>query len=371
MNTPLHDVYGMVLAAGFGTRLGHLSDERPKPLLPVCDVPLVRWVAELLVTAGIEHIGVNLHHLGERLRATLGDAISIERADRHASITYSVEAEILGTGGGIRELARHPAAAGKTIVVANGKIVANLDLPRIIAEHRQRRALATLVLAPHKNARAWGAIGVDGDGRVARMLDRSPTPDTARSLRDPTLAEHMFTGVHVIEPELLATLPQDGACCILRDGYMPAFMSGAPIYAHVHRGYFYEHSTPERYLQGNLNLLAGQIELPAAPGPLCGVHPSAEVAPSAQLVEPVLVAAGATIEAGAQLGSNVIVGANARIGANARLRETVIWPEAAVAADAELQRAIVTPQQTINVPPCADPWDRPRPRSQTPEPAAS
>ncbi len=365
MNTPLRDVYGMVLAAGFGTRLGELSDERPKPLLPVCDVPLVRWVAELLVHAGIEHLGVNLHHLGERLRAAVGDAIKVDHdgQPRSATVAYSVEGEILGTGGGIREMARHPDARGKTIVVANGKIVANLDLPAIVAEHRRREALATLVLAPHQNARAWGAIGVGGDGRVASMLGRAPRsrPPDARSVRDPTLAEHMFTGVHVIEPALLELLPEDGPCCVLRDGYMPAFLHGAPIYAHVHGGYFYEHSTPERYLQGNLNLLADSIALPAAPGPLVGVHPDARVDPDATLVDPVLVAAGARVEAGAEVGPNVVVGARAVVFAGAKLRETIVWPAATVSSNAELRRAIVTPERTVEVPPCADPWARPRP----------
>ena len=90
----------IILAAGFGTRLGTLSDERPKPLLPVCDIPLIRYALALLRGHGITEIAVNLHHRGELIEAELGD----ERA------IYSREEVILGTGGGIAQDRRlaHP-----------------------------------------------------------------------------------------------------------------------------------------------------------------------------------------------------------------------------------------------------------------------
>ncbi|HEX4460770.1 MAG TPA: sugar phosphate nucleotidyltransferase, partial [Polyangia bacterium] len=83
----------LILAAGFGTRLGALSDERPKPLLPVCDIPLIRYAVALLRGHGITEVAVNLHHRGELIRAELGDGFH-----------YSEESTILGTGGGIVQL---------------------------------------------------------------------------------------------------------------------------------------------------------------------------------------------------------------------------------------------------------------------------
>ena len=77
----------IVLAAGFGTRLGTLSDERPKPMLPVCNIPLIRYAVALLRGHGIDEIAVNLHHRGDLIRAELGDGFH-----------YSEETEILGTG---------------------------------------------------------------------------------------------------------------------------------------------------------------------------------------------------------------------------------------------------------------------------------
>src|SRR5262249_29618815 len=82
---------GMVLAAGLGTRLGPLSDELPKPLLPVANIPLVRWALALLRRAGIAETVVNLHHRGDAIAAELDGEVRFSREDT-----------ILGTGGGIR-----------------------------------------------------------------------------------------------------------------------------------------------------------------------------------------------------------------------------------------------------------------------------
>ena len=93
--TPLR---GMVLCAGLGTRLGGLSAERPKPLLPVCDYPLARYALSLLKGYDITDVVINLHHLGEQIEAELGSG-----ADLGMQLSYSREPEILGTGGGLRQ----------------------------------------------------------------------------------------------------------------------------------------------------------------------------------------------------------------------------------------------------------------------------
>jgi mannose-1-phosphate guanylyltransferase len=155
----------------------------------------------------------------------------------------------------------------------------------------------------------------------------------------------MFCGVHVISPELLARLP-DGESDSIRHGYLPALRDGARIEAVRYAGYFAEHSTPARYLEGNLALLSGAARLRNPPGPLSGVQPGARVDPAARLIDPVWIGAGATIEAGATVRSAVI-GEGATVGAGATATESVVWPGAR--AQGTLKRAIVTPKTTILV----------------------
>src|SRR4029077_9326446 len=134
-------------------------------------------------------------------------------------------------------------------------------------------------------------IGVDATGRVVSILAaRSPIP------AEGPVTERMFTGIHVLEPALLDRLSPI-PCDVIRDAYIPALEGGARIAAQRLGGYFAEHSTPARYLAGNLDLLATPTLVPQAPGPLTGVDPSAATA-GARLVPPYRIAAGAIIEPG-------------------------------------------------------------------------
>ncbi len=320
----------MILAAGFGTRLGALSDERPKPLFPVADVPLIRYAVALLAGHGVREIVVNLHHRGDLIEADLGDGAALGVA-----ITYSREEAILGTGGGIRRALPLLAPRGDAddpFFVVNGKILIDLDLDDVLARHRAAGASATLVVRPDPDARRWGAIDApDGGGPIRGLLG-----DGA----------YMFTGVHVIEPSLAARLP-DGESCIVRQGYVPWHAAGVPLLAYQAAGYFMEHSTPERYLAGNFNVLRGVARLRHPPGELTGVDPTARIDPSARVLPPVRVGPGAVIEAGAIVGPDVVIGAGARVARGVFLHRTVVWPGATAAAAAT--HAIITPTQRVVV----------------------
>ncbi len=299
----------MILAAGFGTRLGTLSDERPKPLLPVCDIALIRYAVAQLRGAGIDEIAVNLHHHGELIRAELGDGFY-----------YSHEETILGTGGGIAGIADWLTRGGReSFVVVNGKIVSNIDIAATLRHHDATGATATMVVREVPDAARWGAIDVAGDGRVTGIIGQGR----------PGAHACMFTGVHVLSPRLVARLPPTGESDSIRQAYIPALLDGERIEAIRYDGYWHEHSTPERYLQGNWNLLSGSVRLTQPPGPIRAIAPSA-------IVEP-----------GASLSPLVVVGARSVVRKTARLDRVVVWPDSVV--DGELTNAIVTPRGILRV----------------------
>ena len=294
----------LILAAGLGTRMGALSDERPKPLLPVCDIPLIRYAVALLRGAGIDEIAVNLHHRGELIRAELGDGFH-----------YSEEREILGTGGGIVKIADWLTHGGRdSFVVVNGKIVTNIDVAATLRHHDATGAVATMVVREVPDAQKWGAIDVGDDGRVTGIIGQGRAGAHAC----------MFTGVHVLSPRLVARLPATGESDSIRQAYIPALLDGERIEALRFPGYWHEHSTPERYLQGNWNLLSGSVTLTHPPAELRAVSPSA------------------TVEPGARLSPQVVVGARSLVRATARLDRVVLWPDSIV--DGVIQNAIVTPK---------------------------
>jgi mannose-1-phosphate guanylyltransferase len=310
----------MILAAGKSTRLGALGAVRPKPLLPICGYPAIAYGLTACARAGLTDVVINLHHHGEQIRRELGDGAALG-----VKIRYSDEAdELLGTGGGIAR-ARALFRAGPLLVV-NGKVVADLDLRAVVEAHRAAPAgtVATMVLREDPQPDRFSPVEVDALGRVVALRGH-------RSGLTPVgpLAARMFTGIHVLGPALLDRLPA-GVSDVIADAYLPALLAGQRIGSLTMTGYFAEHSTPDRYLEGNLALLGNPGLVKQPPGALVGVDPDARIAPGARLVPPVRIGGGAIVEDGATVGPLVVLGAGARVRAGARVERCVVWEGAVV-----------------------------------------
>jgi NDP-sugar pyrophosphorylase family protein len=295
----------MILCAGLSTRLGKLGSERPKPMLPVCGVPILAYGITNLVAHGITELVINLHHKGELIRRELGDGRAFG-----ARIHYIEEPVILGTGGGLKHALPllDPGGTDEPFISINGKLIFDLDVTALVASYRAAGPiLGMMVVRRVPDAKAWGAVEVTADGRITNILGDG---------------EHMFCGVHVTRPSVMARLP-DGEADSIRQGYLPWLRAGEPVLAYEHaQGYFAEHSTPERYLDSNWSLLAGAT-LRHPPTRLAGIDPTARIHPSAQLLEPVKICAGATIGPDITVGPYAVVGEGAVV--ERSIAQTVVW----------------------------------------------
>lgn len=327
--TPLR---GMVLAAGLSSRLKGLGAELPKPLLPVCNHPLITYALALLRGHGISEAAINLHHHGELIQQVLGNG------DAHGmQLHYSPETELLGTGGGILRVADYLTHGGREpCILVNGKILIDIDLEVVMAMHRVTGAVATMVLVENPDPEQFGVVEVDPEGRVRSILG-----EQAPARRSAVRSKCMFTGVHILEPSLIERLPRAGASCIVREGYLPALRDGDVISAYVSTGYFFEHSTTQRYLQGNINALRGLARLPHVPGPLVGVSAHALLAPRAVIRPNVCIGSGAVIEDGAIIGPDVVIGPGAIIERGVQLERSVVFAGAVVRSSA--RDVVITP----------------------------
>ncbi len=211
----------MIFAAGLGTRLRPLTDDRPKALVEVGGVPLLEIVARRLVSAGADRLVVNV--------CPFADAIEAFVASRHGfgvEVFLSHESpEPLETGGGLlaaRGLLRRTAP----IVLHNVDVVTDLPLADLYAAHLKDRPLATLAVMERKTSRRLlfddlGLLGRADDAKGLRTLAREPS--------GPVL-ELGFAGVHVVSPEFLGLLTERGAFSIL-DPYLRLAAAGHRIAA--------------------------------------------------------------------------------------------------------------------------------------------
>jgi mannose-1-phosphate guanylyltransferase len=335
----------MVLCAGLGTRLRPLTDRVPKPVVPLCGAPLVAWALALLRGAGVRQVVVNTHHLPREMASAAGAAA------RRLGLSLAVSHEpiIAGTGGALRE-ARSLLAGAEPLVIVNGDVLFDVDLPAAIAAHQASGALATMVLLPMPAGASYAAVEVDAGGAVRRIAGKfGPGGDG--------LTPRHFSGVHVLSPELLAQVPAAPFELDVREVYA-ALMASGRIRGHLADGYWNDLGTPARFLEAQGDLLAGRVPLAR----FRGVEPlsaAAELRPGVRAEPGVLVAAGATvhapcflgagarIEAGAEVGPEVSIGAGEVVPAGAVVRRAAIWTGAALAAGERVEGAIAAEQARV------------------------
>jgi mannose-1-phosphate guanylyltransferase len=224
----------MVLAAGLGTRLRPLTEVVPKPAVPVCGVPLVRWALALLAGAGARRAVVNVHHLPAEM------ARAAREAARALGIALAVSEEpvIAGTGGALRE-ARPLLAGADAILLLNGDVLFDVDLPAALAAHRASGALATMVLLPMPPGARYATVDVDASGAVRRIAG-------AFGPGGEGLVPWHFSGVHVLSPAILDRVPAEPfECDVNRHVYPPLMRSGA-IRGLAVDGYWNDLGTPVR-----------------------------------------------------------------------------------------------------------------------------
>jgi NDP-sugar pyrophosphorylase family protein len=296
----------MILAAGFGTRLWPLTIGRTKPAIPFLGRPLIAYTIEYLRRYGIEDLTINLHHEPDSVREQIGGG-----ARYGVRITYSIEEPyILGTAGALDRV--RSLLERETFLVINGKIITDLDLSAAIATHRRRRALATLVLRPNPRGERFSEVKINREGRVVEFAG---FPHPAEAVSSAAVAPLMFTGIHVLEPDIFEYIPRDLYSDSVRDVYPRAMAAGATIAAHVAEGDWHELSTLDRYLAVSLEFLRREgRDLWADEG--CRVERGA-------IVERSVLWRGVRVERGARL-SECVVGDEVRIPAGADFRRAAI-----------------------------------------------
>jgi len=317
----------VILAGGEGTRLRPLTLTTPKPVVPVVDRPFLRHQLDLLATAGVTEVIFSVAYQPERIQSVFGDGGTLGRR-----IRYLVEETPLGTGGAVKNAEME---LDGTTIVFNGDILTDVDLPAVVRRHREARASATLVLAPVPNPAAYGLVEVDGSGRVRRFLEK---PDPSQITTDTINA-----GIYVLEKETLSLMPPAVNHSIER-AFFPALLGrGDHVAAYVHRGYWIDIGTPEKYLQVHRDILRGRFPVELHGRAVSGgwIDGPSEIDPKATLEGPFYIGPGCRVGAGARVGPDAVLVADVHVAAGAAVRDAVVWRGALVGAGARVEGALV------------------------------
>jgi NDP-sugar pyrophosphorylase family protein len=220
----------IVLAAGLGTRLAPLTDSVPKVLLPVGGEPLLHRTLALLAASGISRVGINVHHLGGAIRASVGTG------DRWGlAIHYSHEDELLGSAGAVPPM--RDFIAGRRFAVLYGDMLTDFDVAELDRFHGQRRATLSMALTTQEDPRRCGVVEHGSDGRVESFVEKPKHAAADAAVN---------AGVYICEPQVLDWIPA-GRSDWGRDVIPAMIAAGEGLYGYRTNAFFQDIGTPEGY----------------------------------------------------------------------------------------------------------------------------
>ncbi len=210
----------MVLAAGLGTRLRPLTNDRPKALVEVCGRPMLEIALLRLRQFGIHDVVVNAHHFADML---------IEYLHRHDSFGMNIEVSredvLLDTGGGLKKAAHFFAGSGEPFLLHNVDVLSNIDLSALMQAHQEQNALSTLAVQDRSGSRR---LLFDPNAELCGRRTLGAADEVVRSAEKMTPLA--FSGIHIISPRIFALLSEEGPFSIV-DAYLRMAGAGEKIVA--------------------------------------------------------------------------------------------------------------------------------------------
>jgi mannose-1-phosphate guanylyltransferase len=327
----------LILVGGPGMRLRPLTEDRPKPVVPLLNRPAMEHTFAYLKHYGIEEIILAMNYLPDVIKGYFGDGSRCG-----IRLTYCMEKEPLGTAGAVKNAAEHLEG---TFFVMNGDLFSELNLSEMMAAHRQKKAKATIALTWVEDPSAFGVVETDNNQKVKRFIEKPPLAEAT--------THWINAGTYILEADVLDYIPADQHYMFERGLFPGLLEAGEPVYGFPYRGFWLDMGKPEAYYSLNMDILAARVKSPlirplarGGKGIRCGenviIHPSAKLAP------PVMIDNNCRIGQGAQLTGPVIIGQNCRIDDGAVVENAILWDNVTIGASAKLSHCIVCSRAGIN-----------------------
>jgi mannose-1-phosphate guanylyltransferase/phosphomannomutase len=306
-----------------------MTANQPKPLLPVVNRPIMEHVLRLLKRHGFEETVVTVQFLAALVRNYFADG-----EDVGMSLQYATEEMPLGTAGSVKNA--EDALKDDQFLVISGDALTDMDLTEMVRFHKENGALVTVGLTRVPDPLEFGIVIADESGRIQRFLEK-PTWGQVFS-------DTVNTGVYVMEPEVLAEVPEGEFVDWSHDVFPKLMARGAPLFGYVSDSYWEDVGTLESYLKAQADVLSGRVKTDIAGfevSPGIWVAEGAEVDPDAVLTGPLAIGEYAKIEAGAHMREYSVVGSNVVMKEGAFLHRAVVHNNVFVGQGATLRGCVI------------------------------
>jgi mannose-1-phosphate guanylyltransferase len=290
-----------------------LTRDTPKPMLPLAGLPVTEHQLLAAKRAGITTIVLATSYLSEVFTPYFGDG-----SKWGLDVRYAVEETPLGTGGAIKNAAAAlnlTAGSDEPIVIFNGDVLSSHNLGKQIQQHVANRADVTLHLTHVDDARAYGCVPVDENGRVTAFLEKMENPIT----------NTINAGSYVFHPSVIETIAANTVVSVERDVFPALVAAGKKIYGYVEDAYWLDIGTPRALLAGSKHLVGSEFKADA----------TSKIAATALLQDGSSVGERCNVDENVLISGSIIC-AGVDVGAGSEIRNSFVAPGSHVPKDSKI-----------------------------------
>lgn len=319
---------GVIMAGGSGSRLRPLTCDRPKPMTPLLNKPVMEYAIELLKTHGITDIAVTLQYLPEHIKDYFGNG-----NQWGVNLHYFIEEVPLGTAGSVKNAEEF---LDEPFIVVSGDALTDFNLSEAVDFHAAVGSLATLVLTTVESPLEYGVVVTHKDGRIRRFLEKPGWGEV--------FSDQVNTGIYILEPEVLEEIPPCSMYDFSKNLFPKILEQEKPMFGYVAEGYWCDIGNIESYRRANGDMLSGLVKLPL-PGKLAeeGVRVGRDttIDPSARIQGPVFIGDNCRIGPEVFIGSYSVLGNNVILDKGVSVKRSIIWDNCGVGKQNSLRGTIL------------------------------
>lgn len=304
---------GLLLSGGEGTRLRPFTLTTPKPLLPVANIPLIAYQFELLKKYGITEVVVGVGYKADRFKKTVAEISKRMGIKAHLSI----ENKPLGTGGGLKNAYPFFKKEKEPFIVFNGDVIADFNLEKIIAFHKEQDAYATIGLVRVNDPSSYGLVLTDSDMSVKRFIEKPK--------KEEIVSDTINAGVYIFSPEIFSEIPGDGPVSLEKEVFPSLLDKGKKIYGYIHYNYWMDVGTVEKYKKVNFDILEGKISIFTVEGKGNNF----------------LKGKASVLKEGVEIKGRVIIGNNCFIGKECILEDCIIMDDTVIQDRSVIKNSVI------------------------------
>lgn len=320
----------VIMAGGFGTRLRPLSTNIPKPMVPMANVPMLEHIIRLLKNHNFTELIIMLYYQPEVITNYFGDGSALG-----VKISYLKPDSDLGTAGCVKFAEE---SLGERFLVISGDVLTDFDLTSAIEYHKEKNAIATIILTRVEDPLAYGVVITNPEGKIERFLEKPGWGEV--------FSDTINTGVYILEPGVFDYIPTGRSFDFSKDLYPRLLSNDKGLYGYIASGYWKDIGNLDEYRLGHYDILEDKVKVFLKGKKIkyknseIVIGENTKISDDCEIDSNVIIGDDCVIESGVKLTKSVI-GSGVVVKSGASIFGSVIWSYSNIGAGARLKEAVV------------------------------